>query len=77
VVAPVHDALLIHAPIGELAHAVAVTQYCMQHASETVLAGFALQTDAQTFLYPDHYRDERGAAMWQTVWAIMDDAVTA
>jgi DNA polymerase I len=77
VVAPVHDALLIHAPIDELAHAVAVTQRCMQHASETVSAGFALQTDAQTFLYPDHYRDERGVAMWQTVWAIMEDAVAA
>jgi hypothetical protein len=77
VVAPVHDALLIHAPIGELAHAVAVTQRCMQQASETVLAGFALQTDAQTFLYPDHYQDERGKAMWQTVWAIVEHAVAA
>jgi hypothetical protein len=77
VVAPVHDALLIHAPIGELAHAVATTQRCMQQASESVLAGFALQTDAQTFLYPASFHDERGAMMWQTVWTIVENAVAA
>ena len=30
VCAPVHDAMLIHAPTDKLAHAVALTQHCMQ-----------------------------------------------
>jgi hypothetical protein len=71
VCAPVHDALLIHAPVEELAHAVAVTQQCMQQASEAVLAGYTLRTEAKLFIYPEHYQDARGAEMWQTVRGLL------
>jgi DNA polymerase-1 len=70
---PVHDAVLIHAPISELDHAVAVTQQCMQQASETVWGGFALRSEAPCFAYPDHYQDVRGVEMWRTVWELIGE----
>src|SRR5436309_8863376 len=66
VCAPVHDALLIEAPLDELAHAVVLTRQCMRQASEAVLAGYALRTDAKLFVYPGHYQDARVTEMWQT-----------
>jgi DNA polymerase family A len=71
VCAPVHDAVLIHAPREELPHAIALTQQCMQQASEAVLAGYRLRTEAKSFLFPEHYQDARGAEMWQTVKGLL------
>jgi len=69
VVAPVHDALLIEASFDELEVAVATAQNCMRKASEVVLAGFPLRSDAKVVRYPDRYQDPRGTKMWETVWA--------
>ena len=69
--APVHDAVLIHAPRETLAHAIALTQQCMQQASEAVLAGYRLRTEAKCFVYPEHYQDARGIEMWQTVQELL------
>jgi len=71
VCAPVHDAVLIHAPREELPHAIALTQQCMQQASEAVLAGYRLRTEAKCFMYPEHYQDVRGTEMWQTVQGLL------
>jgi len=71
VVAPVHDALLIEAPFDELQMAVATAQECMRKASEVVLAGFPLRSDAKVVRYPDRYQDPRGVRMWETVWATL------
>lgn len=67
VVAPVHDAVLIEAPVDELDAATAQMQECMRQASAAVLDGFELRADAETFVYPDRYVDERGSGMWTTV----------
>jgi DNA polymerase-1 len=72
VCAPVHDALLIEAPSGELGTAVAATQATMAEASEVVLEGFRLNTDAEVIHYPERYQDKRGITMWDTVWEIID-----
>ncbi len=71
VCAPVHDALLIEAPIHELGEAVTVTEAAMAQASAHVLGGFTLRTDAKIVRYPDRYRDERGTQMWTAVWDII------
>lgn len=71
VCAPVHDAALIHAPREKLPHAIALTQQCMQQASEVVLAGYRLRTEAKCFVYPEHYQDARGTEMWQTVQGLL------
>lgn len=67
VVAPVHDAVLIEAPIEGLEAATARMQECMRQASAAVLDGFELRADAETFVYPARYVDERGSGMWTTV----------
>jgi hypothetical protein len=71
VVAPVHDALLIEAPLDALDMAVETTQQCMRRASEIVLAGFPLRADAKVVRYPNRYQDPRGTKMWETVWAML------
>ena len=72
VCAPVHDGVLIHAPLPDLADAVALMQACMQQASAVVLEGFVLRTEASVWRYPEHYSDPRGTAMWHTVWSIIE-----
>ena len=74
VCAPVHDALLISAPLERLDADVARMQDAMREASRVVLDGFELATDAGVVRYPDRYRDERGAVMWQRVMALLDRA---
>lgn len=72
VCAPVHDAILIEAPIAELDATIAKTQELMAQASEVILDGFRLRSDAEVVRYPDRYRDKRGVTMWNTVWDILD-----
>lgn len=65
--APIHDALLIEAPLDDLNSAVAQTQALMQEASRLVLDGFELASDAQVVRFPHRYMDENGATFWNTV----------
>jgi hypothetical protein len=74
VCAPVHDAVLICAPLDRLEADVARMQDAMREASRIVLDGFELGTDATLVRYPDRYMDERGAVMWQRVMALLDQA---
>jgi hypothetical protein len=73
VCAPVHDAILIEAPVGLLDAHVARMQELMAKAGEIVLGGFRLRSEVKVVVYPDRYMDERGAKMWNTVIRIMDD----
>lgn len=73
VCAPVHDAVLIEAAVEEIEEAVRETQVAMREASEVILSGFSLRTDADVVRWPDRYCDERGAAMWATVCEILDE----
>lgn len=67
VCAPNHDALLIEAPVGDLADAVATTRRLMADASEVVLDGFALRTSVKSVAAPDRWRDRRGLSVWNAV----------
>lgn len=73
VCAPVHDAVLIEAPVEELDDAVERTKSAMVEASVIVLDGFRLNSDVEVFRYPDRYMDERGAEMWATVMRLLDE----
>lgn len=64
---PVHDALLIEAPIEGIDRAVEETRAAMAEASDLVLDGFVLRTDAKIVCYPDRFFDERGRLMWEAV----------
>jgi len=70
---PVHDALLIEAPLADLEAAIATTQQAMQEASEAVLGGFPLRSEVTQVGYPDRYSDARGQRMWDTVWDVIEE----
>lgn len=70
--APVHDAILIEAPLDELDATIERTKAIMAEASAIVLNGFVLSSDAEVVRYPDRYSDERGVKMWKTVTNILD-----
>ena len=46
-------------------------QDAMREASELVLPGFPLRTDANIVRYPDRYSDPRGTRMWDAVRKIV------
>jgi len=73
VCAPIHDALLIEAPLNELDDAVSAATEAMAEASSVVLDGFELRSEAKLIRYPDRYEDERGANMWQAVSKIISE----
>ena len=74
VCAPVHDAVLIEAPLDELEERIGQAQELMREASRQVLGDFELTTDADIYRYPDRYRDEeRGGAFWDKVMSLLPD----
>lgn len=73
VCAPVHDALLIEAPLEELDAAIETTQMLMRQASSIVLDGFELGSDVKVVRYPDRYMDERGTVMWNSVMKLIGE----
>lgn len=73
VCAPVHDALLIEAPLDRIGQAVAGTQQIMAWASGMVTGSLILRTEAKLILPPDRYMDERGKTMWRTVWELIEE----
>jgi hypothetical protein len=70
---PVHDAVLVEAPAGEILDVVIATQAAMREASRVILNGFELRSDAKIVSHPDRYVDPRGERMWQTVMEILRD----
>ena len=69
--APVHDAVLIEAPLDEIDDTIELARNLMAQASREVLDGFELNTDVEIVRYPDRYMDKRGAKMWDTVQEII------
>lgn len=72
VCAPIHDALLIEAPIDALDEIIAKARHLMAEASATVLDGFTLRTDVRVVRAPDRWADERGQAVWAAVERTLD-----
>lgn len=71
VCAPVHDAVLIYAPLDQLEDDIAGMRAAMAEASQIVLNGFELRTDATPIRHPDRFQDPRGTAMWDKVIALI------
>ena len=71
-IAPVHDAVLIEAPIERIEADVALMREIMRRASRIVLNVSAdgpheLRTDVKIVRYPERYSDPRGAEIWTEV----------
>jgi hypothetical protein len=67
VCAPVHDAVLISAPLDRLDADIAAMRAAMAEASKAVLGGFELGTDKKEYRWPERYADDRGTEMWSRV----------
>jgi hypothetical protein len=67
VCAPIHDAVLICAPLDRLDADIAAMRAVMAEVSGLVLAGFKLATDVKIVRWPDRYSDPRGTEMWDRV----------
>lgn len=77
VCAPVHDALLIEAPVASLDETIHATRAAMAEASRLVLDGFVLRTDVSAYPHPLRFAAERGAQMWKTVMHLLADHGTS
>jgi DNA polymerase I len=71
VCAPVHDAVLICAPVDRIEADVIEMRRAMVEASRIVLGGFELGTDVSVTRYPERYMDGRGHVMWQRVTELL------
>jgi DNA polymerase-1 len=76
--ASVHDAALIEAPIEKIEADVALMREIMRRASRVVLNADAagtheLRTDAKIIRYPDRYTDRRGDEIWRRVLQLLDE----
>ena len=69
--APVHDAVLIQAPEGFIEKHVAIAQACMSLASQKLLSGFALFSDAKVLRYPQRFLEGDSAEFWEKVMTIL------
>ena len=72
--APVHDAILIAAPLGLIEDHVHQMRDIMRRASRAVLEGFEIRTDAVIVKYPERYMDERGSEMWERIMRLLEPA---
>jgi DNA polymerase-1 len=72
VCAPVHDAVLITAPLHQLDADISDMQDAMREASHQILNGFELGTDVAVIRHPDRYMDGRGRVMWDRVIGLLD-----
>ncbi len=69
--APIHDALMVEGSADAIWEIVARTQEAMPEASEIVLGGFRLRSDAKIVCWPDRYMDGRGRDFWGRVMALL------
>jgi hypothetical protein len=70
--APIHDAVLICAPLDRLDADIRQMQDAMREASGIVLGGLELRTEAVAIRHPDRFMDERGMVMWRRVMTLVD-----
>ena len=77
--APIHDALLLEAPIDEIEEQAQAVAEIMAQASEIVLGpGKRCRSDIKIVRYPDRFEDEqRGSVMFARVMALLEAAQNA
>jgi len=67
---PVHDALLIQAPVKQIHEQVALMRDLMAEASRRVLGGFEVRTEAK--IITDRFTDPRGKSTWNLVCELLE-----
>jgi hypothetical protein len=67
IIAPVHDALMVEAPVDQAEEISAALDRVMRDAAAVILRGYELPTDEQIIRPGGRYYDDRGERMWNTV----------
>jgi DNA polymerase-1 len=67
---PIHDAILIEAPIDEIDTAVDIARAAMEAASGEVLEDHIVSVDAEIVRWPDRYQPEDGRDMFDRVMGL-------
>jgi DNA polymerase-1 len=80
--APIHDAVLIEAPLDRTEADVILMQEIMRRASRIVLNAdvdgtHELRTDAKIIRHPERYSDPRSAAIWTRVLVLLAEQAQA
>jgi DNA polymerase-1 len=71
IVAPIHDAFVAEADLDRVEEASAALDRVMRDASRIVLQGYELPTDCDIVRPGEHYFDDRGVEMWNTVTRLL------
>jgi DNA polymerase I len=71
IVAPIHDAFVAEADLDRVEEASAALDLVMRDASRVVLRGYELPTDCDIVRPGEHYFDDRGVEMWDTVTRLL------
>jgi hypothetical protein len=71
IVAPIHDAVLAEGRASDAAELAAAVDRLMRDASALVLKGYELPSDCTIIMPGEHYADERGKAMWDTITQLL------
>ena len=69
---PVHDAFLIESAADDLEDVAQEARRQMERASEIVLQGYRIRTEARLLRHPDRLIEDRGQAMWHRVITILN-----
>ena len=70
---PVHDAVLIQSPIGEIERSVVEARAAMDDASALLLDGYVLRSEYDVFRHPERFCDEDGRNTWDKIVAIVNE----
>jgi hypothetical protein len=71
IVATVHDAVLAEGAAADAAALAQAVDRLMRDASAVVLKGYELPSDCHVIMPSQHYEDERGKAMWDTITKLL------
>jgi DNA polymerase I len=74
IIAPVHDAIMVEGPIGDIDDIVAEMKACMVRASQEVLGGPSVRVDHKVVKFPDRYVDGRDGSvdLWNLTLRLLE-----
>jgi hypothetical protein len=71
IIAPVHDAIMVEGLLSEVDDPSLALDHLMGDAAAVVLRGYRLPTDCQIVKPGEHFKDDRGVAMWNVVTRLL------
>lgn len=75
--APVHDALLLCAPLAEIEDQARDLEQVMARASMEILGGVALRSETSITRFPDRYEPEKGGDLWDMTLQMLEEVKSA